>query len=42
MILLEPDGYVIWEGFPLQKGYELTDGIIERVLAVGRRLRAKQ
>jgi thiol-disulfide isomerase/thioredoxin len=41
VILLEPDGYVIWEGFPLQKGYELTDEIIERVLAVGRRLRAK-
>jgi cytochrome c biogenesis protein CcmG/thiol:disulfide interchange protein DsbE len=42
VILLEPDGYVIWEGFPLQKGYELTDTIIERILAVGRKLRAKE
>lgn len=39
-ILLEPDGFVIWEGFPLQPGYELTDSIIERVLAVGRKLKA--
>jgi thiol-disulfide isomerase/thioredoxin len=42
VILLEPDGYVIWEGFPLQKGYELTDTIIERILDVGRKLRAKK
>ena len=41
VIILEPDGYVIWEGFPLQPGYELTDKIIDRILAVGRRLRAK-
>jgi thiol-disulfide isomerase/thioredoxin len=41
-ILLEPDGYVIWEGFPLQPGYELTDETIERILAVGRKLRAEQ
>jgi len=40
VIILEPDGYVIWEGFPLQPGYELTDEIIRRILAVGRKLRA--
>jgi SAM-dependent methyltransferase len=42
VILLEPDGYVIWEGFPLQEGFELTGDIIERVLAIGRKLRAKE
>ncbi len=42
VILLEPDGYVIWEGFPLQKDYELTETIVERILAVGRKLRAKE
>jgi thiol-disulfide isomerase/thioredoxin len=41
-ILLEPDGYVIWEGFPLQPGYELTEEIIDKVLAVGRKLRAAE
>ena len=40
-IILEPAGYVIWEGFPLQPGYELSDKIIDRILAVGRKLRAK-
>jgi cytochrome c biogenesis protein CcmG/thiol:disulfide interchange protein DsbE len=40
-VILEPEGYVIWEGFPLLKGYELTDKIIERILAVGRKLNAK-
>ena len=42
VILLEPDGYVIWEGFPLQKDYELTEVIIERILAVGRKLRTEE
>jgi thiol-disulfide isomerase/thioredoxin len=41
-ILLEPDGYVIWEGFPLQPGYELSETIIERILEVGRKLRSGQ
>jgi len=40
VIILEPGGYVIWEGFPLLKGYELTDDIIERILEVGRNLKA--
>ncbi len=38
VVLLEPDGYVVWEGFPLLKDYELTEEIIERVLSVGREL----
>ena len=36
VVLLEPDGYVVWEGFPLLKDYELTEEIIEKVLSVGR------
>ena len=39
-VLLEPRyGAVIWEGMPNQPNYELTDEIIDRVLAVGRRLK---
>ena len=41
LIIIEPDGYVIWEGFPLQEGFELTDEIIAKILEVGRKLRAK-
>jgi thiol-disulfide isomerase/thioredoxin len=36
VILIEPGGNVVWEGFPLLKGYELTDAKIEKILAVGR------
>ncbi len=36
VVLLEPDGYVVWEGFPLLKDYELSEEIVERVLSVGR------
>ncbi|MDP6522598.1 MAG: TlpA disulfide reductase family protein [Kiritimatiellia bacterium] len=39
-ILLEPGGYVIWEGYPHLPGHELTDKTIEAALAVGRRLKA--
>jgi cytochrome c biogenesis protein CcmG/thiol:disulfide interchange protein DsbE len=42
IIILEPGGCVIWEGFPLQKGYELTDEIITKILEVGRKLREKE
>lgn len=35
-ILIEPGGYVIWEGFPHQPGYELTEEKIKKALAVGR------
>jgi len=38
-IVLEPDGYVIWQGFPLLKDYELTEKIIEKILAIGRKKR---
>lgn len=42
VILIEPQyGYVVWEGMPSQPGYELTDEIIERVLAVGRKNKKK-
>ena len=37
-VLLEPQyGGVVWEGMPNQPNYELTDEMIERILAVGRR-----
>ncbi|NQU22545.1 MAG: TlpA family protein disulfide reductase [Candidatus Nealsonbacteria bacterium] len=42
IILMEPDGYVVWEGFPLQPGFELTDEIVDKILAVGRKLKAKE
>ena len=40
VIIIEPGGYVIWEGFPLQENYELTEEIIEKILEVGRKLKA--
>jgi len=40
VIIIEPEGYVIWEGFPLQERYELTEEIIEKILAIGRKLKA--
>jgi len=36
-IIVEPEGHVVWEGFPLLKDYELTEALIERILAVGRK-----
>ena len=39
VLILEPGGAVIWQGFPLLKDYELTDEIIEKILAIGRRLK---
>ena len=39
-ILLEPEGYIIWEGFPLLEGYQLTDQVIEKILEVGRKQKA--
>ena len=36
VIIIEPGGYVIWEGFPLLAGYELNEDTIEKILAVGR------
>jgi len=40
IIILEPGGFVIWEGFPLLPGYELTDEIIEKILEIGRKQKA--
>jgi hypothetical protein len=31
-IILEPEGYVVWEGYPLLEGHELTTEIVERIL----------
>ncbi len=36
IVLLEPDGYVVWEGFPLLQGYELTPALVDKILSVGR------
>jgi cytochrome c biogenesis protein CcmG/thiol:disulfide interchange protein DsbE len=35
-IVLEPEGYVVWEGFPLWKGYELTPKIVEDILRIAK------
>jgi thiol-disulfide isomerase/thioredoxin len=37
VIIVEPGGVVIWEGFPLLKDYELTEETIEKILAIGRK-----
>jgi cytochrome c biogenesis protein CcmG, thiol:disulfide interchange protein DsbE len=37
VIVVEPGGCVIWEGFPLLKGFELTEATIDKILAVGRK-----
>ena len=37
VMIVEPGGYVIWEGFPLLKGYELTEKTVEKILAIGRK-----
>jgi len=40
VIIIEPQhGCVIWEGFPLLKGYELTEKTIKKILAIGRKLK---
>lgn len=42
-VLVEPlYGGVIWEGMPNQPGFELKDEIIEKVLEVGRRMKAEK
>lgn len=35
VIILEPKGYVVWEGFPLLEGHELTPETVERILKAG-------
>jgi thiol-disulfide isomerase/thioredoxin len=32
-IIIDPDGIVRWEGFPFLNGYELTDKVVEDILA---------
>ena len=40
-IIIEPQyGCVVWEGMPNQPGHELTDEIIEKILAVGRKIKS--
>jgi len=36
VIIIEPGGYVIWEGFPLLEGYELTEQTVGKILEIGR------
>jgi len=36
IIILEPGGCVVWEGFPYQENYELTDEIVEKILIIAR------
>ena len=40
-IIVEPDGYVVWEGFPLLKGHELTEQVVEKILDVGKNRRTE-
>ncbi len=32
-ILIDPQGIVRWEGFPFLEGYELTEKVVEQILA---------
>ncbi len=34
IIILEPEGSVVWEGFPYQQGYELTEEIVGSILDI--------
>ena len=35
-IIVEPGGHVVWEGFPLLKGHELTEQVVRKILEVGK------
>lgn len=37
VILIEPGGGVVWEGFPLLKGHELTDKTVAKMIEIGRK-----
>ena len=41
VIIVEPGGCVVWEGFPLLKDYELTDKVVAHVLKVTRERQAE-
>jgi cytochrome c biogenesis protein CcmG/thiol:disulfide interchange protein DsbE len=36
VLIIEPGGCVVWEGFPLLKDYELTAELVDKILSVGR------
>jgi len=36
-ILVEPGGHVVWEGYPLLEGHELTPEVVERILNAGQK-----
>ena len=42
VIIIEPGGCVVWEGFPLLKDYELTEEIVEKMLKIGRKQKARE
>ena len=37
VILIEPGGHVVWEGFPLLPGHELTEKLVGRIIEIGRK-----
>ncbi|MBL7134430.1 MAG: redoxin domain-containing protein [Phycisphaerae bacterium] len=37
VIMIEPGGSVVWEGFPLLKGHELTEKIVAKMIEIGRK-----
>jgi thiol-disulfide isomerase/thioredoxin len=42
VVILEPQyRTVVWEGFPGLKGFELTEAKIEKILAIGRQMKAE-
>jgi thiol-disulfide isomerase/thioredoxin len=42
VVILEPQHRtVVWEGFPGLKGYELTEAKVEKMLAIGREMKAE-
>ena len=42
IFLMDPDGIVRWEGFPFLDGHELTDAVIEKILAGDKKPDAKE
>jgi thiol-disulfide isomerase/thioredoxin len=32
-VLIDPDGFVRWEGYPLLTGFELTEAVIEKIIS---------
>ncbi len=37
VIIIEPGGCVVWEGFPLLKDYELTEKLVGKMIEIGRK-----